>query len=430
MVAKRSARQEGRRQSRLEVTAMARVEIDADAATSFLRDLVQQRSVFDPEAGTNEHGAAMLVAERMRALGWSPVVEEVEPGRPNVVAVIDGGRPGPTLLFEGHTDVVTAGDDEAWERPPFAAQIADGRLHGRGAADMKSGVVAMILATAAVAEQGPFPGRIVVAALVDEEGLMKGVKHFAHQPLAAEVDAAIVCEPEGGEICTSQKGAIRLRISVTGQMAHGAMPDKGVNPIPPLAEIVRRMALLEEDLHGAYGRHPHLGTAFVTPTVTHAGSIPQLNVIPSDATVGVDIRTIPGIDHPQLIARIREECAQIAEGSDTTIDIEVIDDRPATQTGDDEPIVRAVVAAHREVTGEEPHMGGVPGTTDGTILWRDAGIPIVTYGPGGKWIAHQANEFVELDEVVLYAQVYAEAAQRFLASAGAARTRLAVGKTY
>lgn len=409
---------------------MGQMHIDADAATSFLRELVQQRSVFDPEAGTNEHGAAMLVAERMRALGWSPVVEEVEPGRPNVVAIIDGGRPGPTLLFEGHTDVVTAGDGDAWEHPPFDADIVDGRLHGRGAADMKSGVVAMILAAAAVAEQRPFPGRIVVAALVDEEGLMKGVKHFARQPLAAEVDAAIVCEPEGGEICTSQKGAIRLRISVTGRMAHGAMPDKGVNPIPPLAEIVQRMALLEEDLHGTHGRHPHLGMPFVTPTVTHAGSIPQLNVIPNDATVGVDIRTIPGIDHAQLIGRIREECAEIGEASDTAVEVEVIDDRPPTQTGDDEPVVLAVAAAHREVTGEEPRFGGVPGTTDGTILWRDAGIPIVTYGPGGKWIAHQANEFVELDEVVLYARVYAEAALRFLATAEAGRRPLAAGKTY
>src|SRR5262249_13738844 len=110
-----------------------------------------------------------------------------------------------------------------------------------------------------------------------------------------------------------------------------------------------------------------------------------------------------------LLARLRALCG---EGMRVTI----VDDRPATETPAGHPLVRAVVEAHRQVHGTDPPLGGVPGATDGTILWRDAGIPIVTYGPGGKWIAHQVDEYVELHDLVASAEVYVEAARRFLAT--------------
>ena len=166
----------------------------------------------------------------MRAFGWSPRVDVVADGRPNVIATIEGDSPGPTLLFEGHTDVVTEGDESTWSVDPFGAELRDGRIYGRGSADMKSGVAAMLFAADAVARAGSFPGRIVVAALVDEEGMMTGVRDFVARGHAAGVDGAICCEPEGGEICNSAKGALRLRIDLTGKMAHGAMPFEGRNP--------------------------------------------------------------------------------------------------------------------------------------------------------------------------------------------------------
>ncbi|MBA2528423.1 MAG: M20/M25/M40 family metallo-hydrolase, partial [Euzebyales bacterium] len=205
----------------------ADLAVDDRALVAFARDLVRVPSVNRPADGLSEAPAAELVAAQMRRFGWAPVVEEVAPGRPNVIADIDGGRPGPTLLFEGHTDVVTEGNRDQWTVDPFGGEIRDGRLWGRGAADMKGGVAAMLFATAAVTAAGDFPGRIRVAALVDEEGMMLGVKDFVARGHAAGVDAAIVCEPEGGEVCTSAKGAIRLRVDARGRMAHGAMPDHG-----------------------------------------------------------------------------------------------------------------------------------------------------------------------------------------------------------
>jgi len=389
----------------------ARGRVDAEGLVAFARALVRVPSVHRPETGETEAAAAALVAEQMRRFGWAPVVEEAAAGRPNVVAVVEGGRPGPTLLLEGHTDVVTEGDPEAWSHDPFGAEIVNGRLYGRGAADMKGGVAAMLHAAAALAGAGPFPGRLLLAALADEEGLMLGAKDFVRRGRAAGVAAAIICEPEGGEVCIAQKGAIRVHAESRGRMAHGAMPHQGVNPIPPLAELVLRCRELEAALQAEHGEHPLLGLPYVTPTMVGAGSPHQLNVIPGSARLGLDIRTTPGVDHAALVARLRA-----AAGG--TVALTVVDDRPATQTPGDHAVVRALVAAHRSVHGRPPALGGVPGATDGTILWRDAGIPIVTYGPGGKWIAHQVDEFVELDDLVRSAEVYAEAARRFLDDPG------------
>ena len=222
-------------------------------------------SVYDPARGLNEAPAAELVDAQMRAFGWTPRVDVVADGRPNVIATIDGDRPGRTLLFEGHTDVVTEGDESAWSVDPFGAELRDGRIYGRGSADMKSGVAAMLFAADAVVRSGSFPGRIVVAALVDEEGMMSGVRDFVARGHADGVDGAICCEPEGGEICHAAKGALRLRIDLTGKMAHGAMPFEGRNPNRAAAAVIAALTDLERRLHDAHGdaRAPR-------PAVDHA----------------------------------------------------------------------------------------------------------------------------------------------------------------
>jgi succinyl-diaminopimelate desuccinylase len=389
--------------------------VDEDAVVELTRELVRLRTVHDPQNGGGEAPAAALVAETMRGFGWEPEITEVAPGRPNVVAVVDGGGgPGPTLAFEGHTDVVTEGDLDLWTVDPYGAEVRDGRLYGRGAADMKSGVAAMLHATRALQLAGPFPGRVLVCALVDEEGLMLGAKHFAGTALAASVDGAVICEPEQGEICTSAKGAVRIRVDLLGAMAHGAMPQHGRNPVVPLGRLLVALAELQDRLQAEHGAHEHLGHVYLTPTVTAAGSADQINVIPARATVCVDVRTIPGVDHAALVARVGELATEAGAACGVTAEVTVIDDRPCVEVAQDHPLVVALAAAHESVLGEPARYGGVPGATDGTILTRDAGMPTVVYGPGGKWIAHQADEFVEVDEIVRCAHVYAEAAHRFL----------------
>ncbi len=388
--------------------------IDVDGLVSFTRELVRIPSVFDPARGLDESPAAELVAEQMRAFGWSPELDLVAPGRPNVYCTVEGDRPGRTLMFEGHTDVVTEGDPATWTFDPFGGELRDGRILGRGAADMKAGVAAMLFATDALVRSGSFPGRIVLAALVDEEGMMEGAKHFVATGRAAGIDGAICCEPEGGEICHVAKGALRLRVDLTGVMAHGAMPFQGRNPNRAAGQVLVALAALEASLQRLHGEHPHLGLVWVTPTALRSGDPVQMNVMPAHASVWVDVRTIPSVDHDDLVAEVRRLAADAAAPTGVTADVAVIDDRPAVAVDERHPLVRAVWDAHAAVGTSPPRLGGVPGATDGTVLTSRGGIPSVVYGPGGKWIAHQADEFVEVDDLVAHATVYVDAARRFL----------------
>jgi succinyl-diaminopimelate desuccinylase len=387
--------------------------IDHAVLLELARELVRIPSVYDPSTGRNEEAAAAFVAGLLGDLGWEPIVDPVAPGRPNVVAVVDGGRPGPTLCFEGHTDVVTEGDAAHWSVDPFGAEVRDGRMYGRGSADMKSGLVAAIVATRELADRGAFPGRVVIAALVDEEGMMAGAKHFVARGFADGIDAAICCEPEDGEVCNTSKGAIRLRVGFTGAMAHGAMPHQGRNPNPVAAVFLTSLCDAQADLQARHGEHAHLGWPYLTPTVMRAGEPTQMNVIPAHADVWIDVRTVPGVEHAQLVEDVTALAAATADPHGVVTTVEVIDDRPCVDTPASAPVVQALCAAHEAITGAPARLGGVPGATDGTVLTARTGMPTVVYGPGGKWIAHRADEYVEVAAVSQAAEVYVEAAERF-----------------
>jgi succinyl-diaminopimelate desuccinylase len=406
-------------------TQRALAQLDVDGLLSFLGALVRTPSVYQPGVeGANEQAAARLVYDQLQAWGWQPLWEEVAHGRPNVVAELTGqsGQEGPLLLFEGHTDVVTPGDPAAWRHDPFGGVVVGRRLYGRGAADMKAGLAAMLFAARAIQQAGaPFAGRIRLLIPVDEEGLMLGIKALVANGRADGAAGAIVCEPEEREVCVAQKGALRLRLLSHGRIAHGAMPTEGVNALAGMVRLLNGVLDLEADLQASFGTHPLLGDVYISPTVARAplsGDASQINCLPDLCDAFLDIRTIPGVDHAGLIGRIRRLMDDLrARAGGYRFDLEVIDDRPSTETPADHRLVQAVVTAHQQIYGITPSYGGVPGSTDGTILARDRDIPIVVYGPGDKRIPHQPDEFVDLDEVVRAARVYIVAALDFLRSA-------------
>ena len=375
--------------------------------------LVRTPSVYHPEdPGANEAAAAALVAGELRRMGLEVHLEDAAPGRPNVIGDWIGQGAGPLLILEGHSDVVTEGDASLWSVPPFGGIVTDGCLFGRGAADMKGGIAAAIAAVRAIHETGvELPGRIRVAVVADEEGMMLGIKSFIRNGWAREARGAIICEPEANTVCLVQKGALRAVARFRGTMAHGAMPKSGVNPIPGSAAFVERLHGLEREYVARHGGHPLLGDPSVTPTVLRAGDLAQLNVIHAEAVVGVDIRTVPGQDH----AEIRRDLAGAAGSAAATVpgragDVEVVEERPCTETPGDAPIVEAVERACRRVQGRIPRRRGVPGATDGTFLHAWGGVPIVTIGPGDVAIPHQIDEFVRVADLVEAARIFAAAA--------------------
>ena len=397
--------------------ALALLREEEGALLDWLVRFVQTASVFDPLAGTTEEPAARLVHELLAGWGWSPRWEEVAPGRPNVVARLHGRLPGERhLIVEGHTDVVTPGDPARWTYPPFAGIVADGKLHGRGTADMKGGLAAGLFAVRAIERAGlAFAGTITVAVVADEEGLMTGIKHFVANGHADGATAALVCEPEGGRVCIAQKGVLRCRVAARGRMAHGAMPESGANPVAALADFLRRCGELERELQAECGEHPYLGKFYLTPTVVAAGEVAQVNVIPGEATAYLDIRTTPLTPHALVLARLQATARAIERDyPDRALAIDCFEDRPPTATDPEEPLVGAVVAAHAAEYGALPPFGGVPGSTDGTILWRERNLPIVVYGPGDVTIPHQMDEFVRIEEVLASARVYVRAILGYL----------------
>lgn len=406
----------------MDATTRALARLDTPAMEAFLQDLVRTPSVYLPDvAGANEEAVARKVFNLLAGWGWDARLEEIARGRPNVIADLPGALgPGPLLLMEGHTDVVTPGDRAAWSDDPFSGRVEGRRLYGRGAVDMKGGLAAMLFAARAIQLAGaPFRGRLRLLVPVDEEGMMLGIKQIVASGYADGAAGCIVCEPEGRELCLAHKGSLRLRLISYGRIAHGAMPHTGVNALAGMVRWLGRVLDLEAALNAEQGMHPLLGPSYISPTVARAplsGDSSQINCLPDLCDAFLDIRTVPGLDHAALIERIAGLGEDLRAAHPAyRFAIEIVDDRPPTELDPTHPLARAVAAAHEQVYGAPPALGGVPGSTDGTIISRDRGVPVVVYGPGDKWLPHQPDEYVDLDEVASAAQVYIAAVLSFLA---------------
>jgi len=201
-------------------------------------------------------------------------------------------------------------------------------------------------------------------------------------------------------------------------MAHGAMPEAGVNPISATGALLAEVPALEKRLRRLSDKSKYLGPPTVTPTVLQAPThgIGQSNVIPSSARLTLDVRLTPGPDGAAVAAEIDRACRRaMRRCPGTTIEWEPVNGfRLATRVAQSEPLVNAVASAVRHVTGRPPRFGGVPGSTDGTILRMTLGIPIVTLGPGNRLIPHQVDEHVEVSELTEAARIYAASALTFL----------------
>jgi len=414
-------------------------EIKKEELIQLTQNLIRIPSV--RREGGNEQEVALFVARLLEEMGLDVVVEVVEPKAPNVIGVLQGQKEGPCLMLECHTDVVTEGDASEWKYGPFEGRLVGNRIYGRGACDTKGNLAAAVLAVKAISQSGlSFNGKILLGILVDEEGMMSGVKHFIRQGWADNVNAAIICEPVDNHLCVTQKGALRAELITTGKMSHGAMPLSGFNPIPPMVSILEKLRQLEEEEIERLGKNPLLGYPSITPTVLQAPvkGEPQLNVLPYECRALLDIRTIPGQPHEVVKKQLQEIVEEeerslneslrsgrlkdireslekgLSKGILFEAKLNIFEDRPWTKTSHSEPIVQAVSKAYRSITGEEPVYDGVPGATDGTFLSAWAGIPIVTFGAGKWMIPHQKDEWVSVEDLYLTAKIYAVSALEYL----------------
>lgn len=369
------------------------------ATVELVRDLVRIPSVnpsLAPDEGDGEAALAKFAHDWLVSRGAPARLEEAAPGRPNVVAEI--GSDGPTLILCGHLDTVSA---RGMEIPPFEPHFQDGRIYGRGAYDMKGGVAAAMLATAALAGQDPFQGRVTLALVVDEEDRSIGADRFVERHYG---DACIVTEPTEERLVLTHKGFAWGRVVARGRAAHGSRPDLGVSAIHKMAHVVTALDRYDRETLRARV-DPLLGPASLHCSVIEGGT--GVSTYAAECRLQLERRTLPGEIYEEVIGDLRRVVAEVAP--DAQVDFYFR--RDPLICGRDEPIARILREAALDVKGAEPEEAGVAYWTDAAIF-DSAGIPALNYGPAGEG-AHGAVEWVDVASVSNCARVLANAAIRF-----------------
>jgi len=337
------------------------------------------------EQAVTDHLARLLASH-----GFTCEMVDLAPGRPNLVARIGGSLSKPPLAFTGHTDVVPLGARD-WSAPPFEGLIRDGKLWGRGASDMKSGVAAFVMAAIEMAPGLASTAGVTLLITAGEETGSEGAAALACSGRLPPAGALVVAEPTSNRPLVGHKGALWLTATTSGVTAHGSMPEKGVNAVHKAA----RMALALEGFDFNVKRHALMGAPTLNLGFLRGGI--NVNSVPDRAEIGLDCRTIPGMSH----AVLREQLQSLL-GPEATISAQV--DLESVYTAPDDPWMASVHAICEAMHGTRPAIETAPYFTDASVLTPAlGGAPTVILGPGEAAQAHQTDEWCEtarIDEAV------------------------------
>ena len=374
-------------------------KIAADEIIELTRQLIRIPSE-NPPGGEGE--IAEFIAEKLKDLGLTVRVYEFKPGRPSVVGLLSGVKEKPTLMFNGHMDTVPVGDKDLWSVEPFEGVLRDGRIYGRGAADMKGALAAMIASVKAIVEsEVNLRGRLILTFVADEEVTGYGTRDLIRRGYRA--DFAIVGEPNELNVQTAHKGLLWLKVVIRGKAAHASIPHQGVNAIYRMADFCLALEKMNSPL--AEKKHTLLG-----PPTINVGTIKggiKTNIVPDYCEVTIDRRLIPG-EKPIDVKREIEETLESLGGKTSKLQtqVEVINVAEPSETPQDELIVQVARKAVREVIGRDPGVTGFTATCDMRFLVNEAGIPTIILGPGSLRQAHVIDEYVEAEQVINAAKIY------------------------
>lgn len=397
-----------------------------DDLLSLLAKLVAFPTLSPP--GRNTAGAQRFVAEFFSNLGAGIDVFDVYPGDPNVVAKIRGaeGSEHRSLLFNGHIDVAEVGLESKWAHPPFQATLDGGRVYGRGTADMKGGLAAAMLAAMAVLETRPGPlGDLLFEVVVGEESGEAGTQSCNERGYRA--DFAVVPEPTSLVPC-GQGGVITgwitvqspdtLHDGVRARTLHAGGGVFGANAIEKMMKVISSLQELER--HWAVMKsYPGFapGTTTINPAVIEGGRHPAF--MADRCALWCTVHFYPNETYQHVVKEVEDHVLR-ASAADPWLaanppsfswgGASMIEERgevfPALQVKTESAGVRALLAAHEEVTGNRPAVAMWPSVSDAGWL-ASAGIPSVIYGPGELAQAHTVNESVDFEELLTASKVYA-----------------------
>jgi acetylornithine deacetylase len=389
------------------------MSIDQNATLKLLEELVTIDSV-NPSlvrGASGEQRAAEHVQKFLRAHEIAAELEEVAPRRPNVVAHIGSSNAKPALMLVAHIDTVGAGD----MREPFTPRVRDGKLYGRGALDIKSGVAAMCAAAVSVAHDvasgvlrlaRPF----MIAAVADEECNSIGTQELLRRGRSAEF--AIVLEPTDLQLVVAHKGYAWFEIVTHGRAAHGSLPSEGRDAVRMMGRVLVALDELEKKLT-ARAPHPRLGNASLHASLIEGGQ--ELSSYPAECRLQLERRMLPGETEASVETELREMLEALEDaskkagghatgknaGEENVAAFRAtlrsgLGSRPAYEIDEGSALVKRASAAVRRACGQ-CELAGMAAWTD-TALLVAASIPGIVFGPSGRGL-HGAEEYVEIESV-------------------------------
>ena len=373
--------------------------IDPAALVAFTQELIRIPSLSGEEAAVVER----IVAE-MRALGFDEVLVDANG---SAIGVVNGAHAGPTLLLDAHCDTVSIAPGSTWTHDPFAAGIEDGFIYGRGAADMKGALAAMIHAAGSV-DRSKLAGRVAVSATVMEE-VMEGI---SLETVIATVKPDFVVIGEATELNLNRggRGRAEVHLETIGKPAHSSSPQLGVNAVHQMITLIDAVEAVP------LGSDPLLGPALLALTDMISDPYPGYSVIPSRCRVTYDRRTLPGETAVSVTGSIAAQpgaqgiqfSASIAEGEHrcyTGVILRAPKFFPAWVFAENHPFVRASLHGLRSA-GLDPALRAYRFCTNGASSAGVLGIPTVGFGPAAEGDAHVADERLSIADLVAAAQGY------------------------
>ena len=374
---------------------------DHGRVRSLLEDLIRIDSV-NPSidaCAAGEGELAAFVAAEARSIGLETELDEALPGRPNVIATLDPPGAVRELLIEVHLDTVAVAGSAL--EPRFES----GRVHGRGACDVKGGLAAVLHALELLQASDDLRTRVVLLAAVDEEVGFAGVSHHVTTH-PATADAAVVVEPTGLAVVVAHRGCVRLVLETSGRAAHTSRPDLGRNAIVDMMAVLEHLRTWNER-RNAGRRHPFCDGSLLTVSGIAGGS--GVNVVPDHCTATLDFRTVPDEDPAAVLREIEGVLARSAGDGIAAGVQEVLLLDWGLDTAPDHPVVLAASSA-LTARGRAVSVEGAPYGTDASKISRGAGVPAIVLGPGDIAQAHTDDEWIAIDEVADAALIYAQLA--------------------
>jgi succinyl-diaminopimelate desuccinylase len=359
----------------------------------------------------DEREVAEIIREKLTSLGLKARLVARAPRRPNVLATLQGEGGAPDLLFNGHMDVVPPGNPDSWSVDPFGGSLREGRIYGRGAADMKGALASIITAlNALVNREAPLAGSIIFHAVADEEaGSNHGTKYLVARGLA-RAHYGVVAEGSvfGSKICLrpAVRGSCWIRLETFGRAAHASNPKAGVHAVLQMAKLL--IAL--QSLQLKHQPHYILPPPTITPGTRIAGG-EKVNVIPDRCVAEADIRTIPGMTAQNVLQQVQELIESMArQDPNFKARATIMAYSEPAEVPRNSKIVRIARGSAKRVTGAYPEFRAGYGSNDSTYLINQAKIPTICgFGPGDheEGNAHGPDENVSIDMMVSFAKIYA-----------------------